>query len=89
MTSAICFITSIYFCSTCPDSLKCDGMIHCAWYSPHDEANCLQQCPFWCDIPCDCNKPGNMTCEGFGEVCYDESCKFYVLFYFSETSQLL
>ena len=112
MTSVIGFMTSTLFCRTCPDSLKCngdslkcngdswkcDGWIDCHWLSPHDEANCPQQCPSsrfvsikghnisipWRGpIPCACNKPlGNMTCEGWGPVCYRESGKLLVLFYF-------
>ena len=74
-------MTSILFCRTC---YKCDGVIDCPWFSPHDEANCSQQCSssWWGPIPCDCNKPGNMTCEGGSQVCYRESGKFYDLFLF-------
>ena len=78
-------MTSILFCRTCSDNLKCDGYIDCPWLSPHDEANCSQQCPLLERemIPCDCNKPGNMTCEGKIEginyVCYDTYGKFFVL----------
>ena len=77
-------MTSILFCRTCPDDKKCNGYINCPKDSPHDEANCLQPCspPWLGPIPCDCNKPGNMTCEGRGEVCYDEFGKLLVLFYF-------
>ena len=85
MTSVIGFMTSILFCRTCDHSLKCNGYIDCPWLSPHDEANCLQPCSLSklkFTVPCDCNKPGNMTCEGRGLVCYRESCKFLVLFYF-------
>ena len=100
MTSVIGFMTSTLFCrTTCPDSLKCNGLIQCPWLSSHDEANCSQQCPssprfvlifginisspWWRPIPCACNKPlGNMTCEGKGLVCYRESGKLLVLFYF-------
>ena len=90
MTSVIGFMTSTLFCTRCDDIDKCDGLIDCPWLSPHDEANCSQQCPSsswfglipW-PIPCDCNKPlGNMTCEGWGRVCYHESGKLLVLFYF-------
>ena len=63
-TSIISFITSILFCRSCEDHLKCDGYIQCPWLSPHDEANCTQQCPSWLPIPCKCNKARNMTCEG-------------------------
>ena len=86
MTSVIGFMTSILFCGrTCRDSGKCNGYIDCPWLSPHDEANCLQPCPSWWNkpIPCNCNKPGNMTCNRrFGQsgyVCYFKSCKFLVL----------
>ena len=93
MASVISFMTSILFCGRCDDGLKCGGFISCPWLSPHDEANCPQQCPSSSDdqssiwyntffIPCDCNKPGNMTCQGRGFVCYTESGKFLVLFYF-------
>ena len=87
MTSVIGFMTSTLFCrTTCPDYWKCDGYIECPWLSPHDEANCSQQCSsssWWGPIPCACNKPlGNMTCEGRGYVCYRESGKLLVLFYF-------
>ena len=98
MTSVIGFMTSTLFCRTCDDSLKCDGKINCPWLSPHDEANCPQQCQpclqsilligsrnisiGWRPIPCACNKPGNMMCAGFGQVCYRESGKLLVLFYF-------
>ena len=65
---------------------KCDGWIECPWLSPHDEANCSQQCSTssWSGpIPCACNKPlGNMTCEGRGQVCYSKYGKLLVLFYF-------
>ena len=81
MTAVIGFMTSILFCSVCS---KCSGYLECPWHSPHDEANCSQQCPSsWREsIPCDCNKPGHMTCEGRGHVCYIESGKLLVLFYF-------
>ena len=84
MTSVIGFMTSTLFCIRCPDILKCDGLIDCPWLSPHDEANCSQHClSSWRYIPCACNKPlGNMTCEGRGRVCYHESGKLLVLFYF-------
>ena len=94
MTSVIGFMTSTLFCTRCYDDYKCDGRINCPWLSPHDEANCSQQCSSSFDegsssgsgsgssIPCACNKPGNMTCEGWGGVCYSESCKLLVLFYF-------
>ena len=75
-------MTSILFYSTCYDSMKCNGFIDCPWLSPHDEANCSQQCPSSYPIPCDCNKQGNMTCEGNGNVCYEESGKLLVFFYF-------
>ena len=57
------------------DSLKCDGEINYPWISPNDEANCSSQCPSsgWSpplNTPCDCNKPGNMKCEGSGWICY-------------------
>ena len=83
MTSVIGFMTSTLFCTRCPDILKCDGVIQCPWPSPHDEANCSQQCSSsYGLIPCACNKPlGNMTCEGRGWVCYRESGKLLVLFY--------
>ena len=85
MTSVIGFMTSTLFCRTCDDIWKCNGLIDCPWLSPHDEANCSQQCSSsssWY-IPCACNKPlGNMTCEGWGRVCYSESSKLLVLFYF-------
>ena len=81
MTSVIGFMTSLLFCSSCP---KCNGRIDCPWLNPHDEANCPQQClsSWYGSIPCDCNKPGNMTCEGENRVCIREHCKFLVLFYF-------
>ena len=86
MTSVIGFMTSILFCSKCD---KCDGLIDCPWLSPYDEANCSQQCSsssWYGPIPCDCNKPGNMMCEGRstqrGSVCHSKSGKFLVLFYF-------
>ena len=86
MTSVIGFMTSTLFCrTTCHESLKCDGLINCPWLSPHDEANCSQPCSssWFGSIPCACNKPlGNMTCEGWGQVCYHESGKLLVLFYF-------
>ena len=98
MTSVIGFMTSTLFCRTCydDDRLKCNGVIDCPWLSPHDEANCSQQCSsplitYYQDysiiykdsgFPCACNKPGNMTCEGRGRVCYRESGKLLVLFYF-------
>ena len=75
---------SILFCSTCDNYYKCDGLINCLQLSPHDEANCSQQCSslLWPGpIPCGCNKLGNMTCES-GLVCYRESGKLLVLFYF-------
>ena len=85
MTSVICFMMSILCCRNC-NNLKCDGSINCPRLSPHDEANCSQQCPpspYWSDpIPCDCNKPGNMTCEAWGLVCYDKYSRFLVSFYF-------
>ena len=84
MTSVIGFMTSTLFCTRCY-GWKCDGVIVCPWLSPHDEANCSQQCPSWWYglIPCACNKPlGNMTCEGEGWVCYHASGKLLVLFYF-------
>ena len=71
--TVIGFMTSVLFCRTCFDSWKCNGYIDCSWLSPHDEANCSQQCPWWRPNPCDCNKPGNMTCAGEGSVCYYES----------------
>ena len=86
-------MSSILFCSTCEDRWKCDGYINCPWLSPHDEANCSQQCPSsWFTVPCDCNKPGNMTCEGkVGQrnyVCYPvwgklpvSFCKYYNLLF--------
>ena len=84
VTPVIGFITSILFCRRCPDSWKCTGWINCPWLSPHDEANCSQQClsPRFGRIPCDCNKLENMTCEGEGRVCYFKSGKLLVLFYF-------
>ena len=86
MTSVIGFMTSTLFCTRCHDSLKCDGYISCPWLSPHDEANCSQQCSsstWHGSIPCACNKPlGNMTCEGKGAVFYHEYGKLLVLFYF-------
>ena len=135
MTSVIGFMTSTLFCRTCYDRWKCNGYIDCPWLSPHDEANCSQQCSdrrlshrrllliyqrllsdrrlllshrrlllshrrllliyrrllsdrrlgrlTGGSIPCNCNKPlGNMTCEGEGRVCYRESGKLLVLFYF-------
>ena len=85
MTSVIRFMTSTLFCrTTCDDdSWKCNGRIDCFWLSPHDEANCSQQCPSYWPIPCACNKPlGNMACAGYGRVCYRESGKLLVLFYF-------
>ena len=86
MTSVIGFLTSILFCSprTCPDDWKCDGMIDCPWLSPHDEANCSPQCSSsnFGPIPCACNKVRNMTCSGGGLICYRESRKLLVLFYF-------
>ena len=86
MTLVIGFMTSILFCRTCNDSSKCTGYISCHWLSPHDEANCPQQCPSSRPIPCECNKPGNMACaERVGQrgyVCYDKSCKFFVFCFF-------
>ena len=96
MTSVIGFMTSTLFCSTCSkcdgwincpwlsphDEANCSPQcspsprfvlifglnISITWYGP---------------IPCPCNKPlGNMTCEGRGRVCYRESGKLLVLFYF-------
>ena len=83
MTSIIGFMTTILFCSTCHDSLKCDGEINCPWHSPHDEVNCGQPCSSSLSgpIPCDCSKPENMTCAGAGRICYRESGKLLVLFY--------
>ena len=80
MTSLIGFMMLILFCCRCYDSWKCDGKIDCPWLSPHDEANCSQQCPSsnW-RIPCDCNKLGNMTCQGDDRVCYEEFSKSLVL----------
>ena len=81
-------MTSILFCSICADSWKCNGLIECPWLSPHDEANCSQQCSSltYGLIPCDCNKPGNMACGVIrvqrNNVCYSESSKFLVLCYF-------
>ena len=62
------------------DYLKCDGRIDYPWIIPNDEANCLSQCPSdWEQhIPCDCNNPGNMKCEGRGWICYNHGCKFLV-----------
>ena len=75
-------MTSILFCRTCPDKLKCDGFINCPWLSLHDEANCSPKCRWPVSIPCDCNKLGNMTCEGrvgqSGHVCYSGSGKFFL-----------
>ena len=82
MTSVIGFMTSILFCTRCGDGLKYTGYIEYPWLSPHDEANCSRQCPSWYSIPCACNKPRNMTCEGKGGVCYRKSGKLLVLFYF-------
>ena len=90
MTSVIGFMTSILFCRAmaCNDSMKCNGEIDCPWLSPHDEANCSQQCSSsrYGPIPCDCNKPGNMTCNRrfgrSGYVCYRKSGKFLVLCFF-------
>ena len=66
---------------TCKDILKCDGYILCPWLSPHDEANCLHQCPSSSrPFPCNCNKPGNMTCEGEGLICYNQDGNILVLF---------
>ena len=83
VSSFIGFMISILCCRSC-NNLKCDGYINCPHLIPHDEANCSQQCPpspYWSDsIPCDCNKPGNMTCEGWGLVCYDKSGKVLVSF---------
>ena len=81
MSSVNNFITAIVFCRNCDNQSKCDDNIDCPWLSPHDEANCSKQCSS-CNVPCDCNKPGNMTCEGRGGVCYPKSCKFQVLFCF-------
>ena len=84
MTSVTGFMMLILFCRTCIDYWKCNGKIECPWLSPHDEANCSQQCPWSDDIPCDCNKPENMTCElkrTLNNVCYYKSCEFLVLFY--------
>ena len=97
MTSVIGFMTSILFCRKCDDINKCNGMINCPWLSPHDEANCSQQCSlprielirdydipvlWFGPIPCACNKPlGNMTCAR-GQVCYHKFGKLLVLFYF-------
>ena len=51
MTSVIGFMTSTLFCTRCSDDSsdaieewECDGEIQCPWLSPHDEANCSQQC---------------------------------------------
>ena len=84
MTPVSGFMTSILFCTRCHDSLECDGRINCPGFSPHDEASCSQQCssPWYGPIPCDCNKPRSMTCKGRGRVCYRESGKLLVLFYF-------
>ena len=80
MTPVIGFVTSILFCSICDE---CSGWIECPWLSPHDEANCLQQCSSsYYPIPCVCNKLGNMTCAVEGGVCYSASGKLLVLFYF-------
>ena len=81
-------MTSILFCRTCDAYFICDGRFDCPWLSPHDEANCSQQClsPGSGPIPCDCNKPGNMTCGGRNEhenyVCYGKSSKFLALCFF-------
>ena len=81
-------MTSILFCRTCYDSWKCNGYTECPWLTPHDEANCSQPCSssMYGPIPCDCNKPGNMTCNRkFGQsgyVCYLKSGKFLVLNFF-------
>ena len=83
MTSVIGFMTSTLFCRT--TCWKCDGWLDCPRLSPHDEANCPQPCSSSSigPIPCPCNKPlGNMTCEKEGQVCYSESGKLLVLFYF-------
>ena len=56
---------------------KCDGLISCPWLTPNDEANCTQ-CPSWRPHRCDCNKPGNFTCEGRGLTCYRDSGKIFV-----------
>ena len=53
----------------CNSYYKCDGYIDCPWLTPNDEANCSSQCPSYLPIPCDCNKPGNMTCGKYGYVC--------------------
>ena len=82
MVLVIGFMTAIMIYRKCDDDYnKCNGEIDCSWLSPHDGANCSQQCSVLWSIPCDCNKPGNMTCEGSGWVCYGESCKFIILFY--------
>ena len=86
MAPIIGFMTAILFCSTNPnpDDSKCNGIIDYFWFSPHDEANCSQQCPSSSSypIPCDCNKLRNMTCAGKTWVCYNASSKLFVLFYF-------
>ena len=72
---------------------KCDGRINCPSLTPNDEANCTQ-CPLDRPLDflfayseakevkrqhrCDCNKPGNFTCEGRGRTCYHESGKIFV-----------
>ena len=72
------------FCKTYYVRWNCDGEIRCPWISPHDEANCSQQClsSWYGPILCACNKPGNMTCKEESWVCYREYCKFYVLVFF-------
>ena len=56
------------------DYWKCDGTIKFPWISPNDEANCSSQCQSDWYTPCDCNKPGNMKCEGSGSTCYNHDC---------------
>ena len=79
-------MTLILFCRSCNDSVKCDGKIDCPWLNFHDEANCSQQCPSRYSIPCDCNKAGNMTCEGKGTVCYNKPGKYLTFFIFVNVS---
>ena len=55
---------------------KCDGLINCPWLKPHDEANC-SQCPSHIPHRCDCNKPENFTCKGYGRTCYSDHGKIF------------
>ena len=57
----------------CDELHICDGYIHCG-LPQHDEANC-SACPSNLPHRCACNQKEEMTCSGFGHVCYSDESK--------------